>query len=988
MALWLRKVTGRFRFKVLLATICAVSLVSLIGWIGLTYTNQVATEVTVTTDTNLPLLGQAVQASEAMRTLTRAARNLLAACEVADGSHERLFNGTLASQFVVIDQLADFLGQSGFRDNELKVRSAKDELHLAIDNLSALCNTRFVLQSNFSNQRQLALTLIETVGNRIDERVSRLPPSSAVPITETPTEVAAAATSVEQWAMAVHLARLQTQLVHLSDVLAEAHTADVIRGTSKQDVHELALNRLNAEFELLKPLLIRQDDELRHSLADNLERLTAAILGPAGMHDFWRRVRLFDSGTAIQTLMVVRSEIALSATLARIEDQARLDYQQALTLTKAKINEARWVVGALGGLASVVLLVAGLWFASRLIRPVERLTSHVERLRAGEAPGPIAPDPLVTRTDEIGSLAVAFDRLMEELETARHRLEEESQTRIRLQYDRLSAAIESIPQGLCLTDAAGRLLMSNRRFLSLYELDPQQVKPGMAMRDVLELCRNQGANWTEMSEATGTSATTVLPLQPQMLDFRDEKTIVVRVAQTPEGGSVSVHEDITERRQQEARISQLTHHDSLTGLINRTLFREEVSVALDQLDNRRGAVLMYLDLDNFKLVNESLGHPIGDQLLVLVTERLRQCLHESDQIARLGGDEFAILSTRSTRQSAIARTAEAIIHRLESPFSVEGHTLIIGVSIGIALVPIDGTDPDTLLKHADIALFRAKEAGGNSYRFFKPEMDEVIHARRTLELDLRLAIENNELALFYQPQMGLESQTVEGFEALLRWNHKERGYVSPEEFVAVAEETGLINSLGNWVLRQACQDALMWPNDILIAINLSPLQFRNEGLLAEVEEALAWSGINPQRLEFEITESILLDDTDHTLDVLEAMRRLGVKIALDDFGTGYSSFAYFRKFKFDKVKIDRSFISGMTTQSDSRAVVHAICSLCSSLGIETIAEGVESVHEVQVLKREGCTQGQGYLYSAAVPISNTLSFFEEGRDYYEHKRYT
>ncbi len=987
MKLWLRRVSSRFRFKMVAAALCSVVIVSLVGWIGMSYTNRVATVVTRTTDTHIPLLANAVSASNAMRTLTRAARDILTACDRADGSHHSWFEGTLTDEFAAIDALTDFLNQTGRLDYEQKVHSAKQELQLTINNLGSLCDTRESLQIDFETRRQQALATVTELDQLVNSmhwvEASALSSLNGGP---SPVEWPYANDAVMETAL--HLAHISIHLARLQGNLARAHSNQVLQGTSTQSENLDVLATLADELETLRTSFDRLDQADAGRLIETLiVRLTEILAGPRGLHDIWRRVRLFDSGTAVQKMMVSRAEIALADVLRGLELEARSEYDQATVTIRDKILESRWVVGAVAAATSVGLLIAGLLIASRLTRPMENLTRHVEHLRKTDDLGQPMPLGLFARSDEIGALAQSFQQLILELANARLQLQEESRQQIRIQYDRLTAAIESIPQGLCLTDAEGRLLMINSRFLQLYDLTPPRVHKGMQLRELLDLCRKQGAKWMKRPDGDTELTLRDATMGPQMLDFRNERTIVVRVAHTPEGGLVSVHEDITERRQQEEQITHLAHHDTLTGLANRTLFREQLQSAQENLDGEHCAALLCLDLDDFKSVNDSLGHPIGDQLLVQVGERLRLCLNDSDQVARLGGDEFAVLMLEQATPNRVNQLAETLVEHLGAPYRVCGNTIITSVSIGIAVAPRDGDDPDVLLKRADIALFRAKKDGRNTVRYFEPEMDANIQARRSLELDLRKAIEQEALELHYQPEIGLDSGVIEGFEALLRWRHPQRGFVSPEEFVAIAEEIGLIDRLGHWVLRRACQDALQWPENVCIAVNLSPVQFRNDAFLDEVRDALATSGLNPARLELEITEGVLLEDTDRTLFLLETLRDIGVHIAMDDFGTGYSSLGYLRKFRFDKLKIDRSFVSGMSTSADSLAVVHAICGLCASLGIDTIAEGIESGRQARKLRQLGCRQGQGYHYSKAVPLAETLAFIKEGA-FHERKRNT
>jgi diguanylate cyclase (GGDEF)-like protein len=378
--------------------------------------------------------------------------------------------------------------------------------------------------------------------------------------------------------------------------------------------------------------------------------------------------------------------------------------------------------------------------------------------------------------------------------------------------------------------------------------------------------------------------------------------------------------------------------------------------------------VLCLDLDRFKSVNDTLGHPIGDRLLIAAADRLRQCVRDNDIVARLGGDEFAIVQTGSAEPTDATTLAARLIETISTPYELDGHQVVVGLSIGIAVAPNDGLDPDQLLKNADIALYRAKADGRGTYRFFEPEMDARMQARRTLELDLRKASANGEFELFYQPQVDVQTRRINGFEALLRWHHPQRGMVTPSDFIGLAEDTGLIVPLGAWVLQQACTEAATWPRDIKVAVNLSPVQFKSKNLLPVIVSALAKSGLSPGRLELEITESVLLQDSDATLTMLHQMRDLGLKISMDDFGTGYSSLSYLRKFPFDKIKIDQSFIREMSG-NDSLAIVRAVTAMGTSLGIVTTAEGVETFEQFEQLKLEGCNEVQGYLFSPPRPAS-------------------
>ncbi len=438
----------------------------------------------------------------------------------------------------------------------------------------------------------------------------------------------------------------------------------------------------------------------------------------------------------------------------------------------------------------------------------------------------------------------------------------------------------------------------------------------------------------------------------------------------PSGGWVATHEDITERRRAEARIVYLAGHDQLTDLPNRVLLREKLEAVLAKAAQGGSFAVHCLDLDRFKAVNDTLGHSMGDELLKQVAERLRNAVREDNVVARLGGDEFAVVQCELDRPEAASALANRIIEVIGEPYYIDGQRIVIGTSVGVALAPGDGLDPDQLLKNADLALYRAKEDGRGTVRFFERGMDARLQARRLFETELRAALGNGELEVYYQPVFNLAANEISGFEALLRWNHPVRGMVSPVEFIPVAEDTGLIIPIGEWVLRQACAEAAAWPAPLQVAVNLSAVQFKGRNLVGTVMSALAAAGLPPARLELEVTESVLLLESQATRATLHKLRELGVRIAMDDFGTGYSSLSYLRSFPFDKIKIDRSFIRDLSTKPGCTAIVHAIAELARSLGMATTAEGVETEEHLTLLRAEGCTEIQGYLISPPKPAEN------------------
>jgi diguanylate cyclase (GGDEF)-like protein/PAS domain S-box-containing protein len=438
--------------------------------------------------------------------------------------------------------------------------------------------------------------------------------------------------------------------------------------------------------------------------------------------------------------------------------------------------------------------------------------------------------------------------------------------------------------------------------------------------------------------------------------------------------------DITERKHAEARLTFMAQHDALTGLPNRNLLRQHMDDIL--LHTRRGTekvAVLILGLDNFKAVNDTLGHGIGDKLLRDVAKRLRSMLREEDILARLNSDEFAIVQSGLARPEDAVLLARRLLEAIVDPFLLDGHSVVIGATVGIAMAPGDGDESERLLKNADMALSRAKNDARGTFGFFEAEMDARAQKRRKIEIDLRAAIQDDVLRPYYQPLIDLSTGRITGFEALVRWPHPERGMISPAEFIPVAEETGLINGLGGLMLRRVCRDATLWPDDVRVAVNLSPLQFRVGNLLSIVMDALKQSGLPAKRLELEITETLLLEKSSQVLATLHALRALGVRISMDDFGTGYSSLSYLRSFPFDKIKIDQSFVRDLAANRDAQAIVRSIISLGVGLGVTITAEGVETEAELSYLRTEGCHEGQGFLFSGARPNAEIVGLLEAQR---------
>ena len=535
--------------------------------------------------------------------------------------------------------------------------------------------------------------------------------------------------------------------------------------------------------------------------------------------------------------------------------------------------------------------------------------------------------------------------------------------------------IEQLPQGLCMFDQRDCLLVWNHRYRDIWQLPEHLCRVGMPFATII--AASHGA--VMISDEVEPSFDPALA-QRRRRRWRldDQRIIEVTVTRLADGACVALHEDITALHQARQREAYLARHDGLTGLGNRAQLAEQLGTQLARAARGDEFALLLLDLDRFKHINDSLGHACGDALLRQVAQRLRATLREGDTVVRLGGDEFAVLQTGAGLPGTATTLAQRLIEALSLPFELDGHQAHIGCSVGIALAPFDGGTPEALLKSADLALYRAKGAGRGVLRFFEPEMDARLQRRRLLETDLRRAVARGEFALAYQAQVALPGFEVIGVEALVRWDHPTQGWVSPADFIPLAEETGLILPLGLWVLQQACRDAAAWPAQVRVAVNLSPVQFRSRTLVADVMGALAAAGLAPHRLALEITEAVLMHDVDQALQVMQALRELGVRTALDDFGTGYSSLSYLRRFPFDKIKIDRSFVIDLAQGDSAACIIQAISALAGGLGMSTIAEGVETLEQLHAVQAAGCGEVQGYLFSKPRPAAEIATQIAQG----------
>ncbi|WP_165490978.1 EAL domain-containing protein [Lichenihabitans psoromatis] len=540
------------------------------------------------------------------------------------------------------------------------------------------------------------------------------------------------------------------------------------------------------------------------------------------------------------------------------------------------------------------------------------------------------------------------------------------------QNDRFDAALSNSPHGLCMFDEHNRLILCNPAYRKLYNLPEDLLRPGTALQDILayRATINSGPrslqtyfDVTMAAQTRGEAASTRVELQ-------DGRTIRITHNPMPHGGYVASHEDVTAAMGSEARIRYLANHDSLTGLPNRIALRERLEDAMGDVRRGEKLAVLYLDLDAFKTVNDTLGHPVGDRVLIEVTTRLKRCLRDVDFVSRIGGDEFIVLQFGSSTAEQATVLALRLIDAVSNPYDIDGHQIVIGVCIGVAFCPAHGLTSEAVIKNADLALYRAKSGGRNTFRLFEHAMDIPVQLRRQFEIDLRAGIANEAFELYYQPLIEIETGVIKSFEALIRWKHPERGLLSPIDFIPLAEESGLIVPLGEWIIRRACLDAAAWPAEIGVAVNLSPVQFKAGNLLRVVRAALADSGLPPTRLEVEITESVLLVDNEVTAALLHEFHNVGIRIALDDFGTGYSSLSYLRSFPFDKIKIDKSFIRELGERQDCAAIVKAIADLGLALGMVITAEGVETAEQLSLVRRQGCGEAQGYLFNRPRPIAD------------------
>ena len=679
------------------------------------------------------------------------------------------------------------------------------------------------------------------------------------------------------------------------------------------------------------------------------------------------------------------SQRAFDSAIAVLDDLivlSRLKSSEITVQTQAAYALYRRLIAAAALLGTVCAAAAIGWTIIRISVPLQHVSRAMKLLTAGVVGASDIPND--GRKDEIGDLLSAYSGYRES-QIERGRLAEIAA----IEHSRLQAAVSNMPIGLAMFDANSRLIISNDRYAEMYGLPEECLTKGAHLAEILAaILKPSSIPQEERDRIVGEFTQRAYRKEPSFDTYElfDGRTMNITFQPMKEGGWVEVHEDISERRRNQAQIEYMAKHDALTDLPNRVLLSERADEALRLLRRDETLGVLCLDLDRFKNVNDTLGHPAGDALLKMVANRLREMVRETDTVARLGGDEFVVIQAPCSNPEDTIVLAQRIIERIGEAYDIDGREVVIGVSIGISTSPTDGREIEQLLKKGDIALYRAKSDGRGTFRFFEPEMDAWVQSRRILELDMRRALAKGEFRLDYQPIVHLETDTVTSFEALIRWTHSERGEIAPTEFIPIAEEIGLIVPIGDWVLKQACLDAVGWPDGMVVAVNVSPAQFRSPAFLGSVLSALAVSKLPAERLEIEITEGVLMSNYDSTLALLHQLRARGVRVAMDDFGTGYSSLSYLRSFPFDRIKIDSSFIRNIVEDRNSMAIIRATAGLGVSLGMATTAEGVETAEQLKRVREEGCSDVQGFYFSKAIPLADVIPFLAARKKTGQSKR--
>jgi diguanylate cyclase (GGDEF)-like protein len=610
------------------------------------------------------------------------------------------------------------------------------------------------------------------------------------------------------------------------------------------------------------------------------------------------------------------------------------------------LSTSLWVMLGMTGLAAGPL---GYMFLRQMLMRLEGIGTALNRLARNDTSVEI---PDVDTKDEFGQLARSVSVFKaKSIELLNKKADFE---RLNLQLD---TAINHMPLGLSMFDGNERLLVCNRRYAEMHDLPGELTRPGTVHCALWDQRVRNGAQHSRSRDALIASADS----HSMQIEYAGGRTIAVSRQPMRGGGWVSLHEDITERRRREETTARLARHDALTSLANRVLFHEQLEQSLLSLVSGQGFAVLCLDLDRFKEVNDTLGHPVGDALLKQVSERLLGCVRHGDLVARLGGDEFAIIQAGVRDPARTETLADRIIETVSAPYDVDGHRVTIGTSIGMTLAPRDGAEADELLRNADLALYRSKSEGRGRHAFFRREMSDAVESKRSLEADLRRALGDDDLTVSYQPVVNLANDEVAGANAVAGWHHPGQGFIDARQLAEIAEEAGVVTELGDWVLRQACEHAMRWPRSVKVSVSVSPLQFSRRSIIESVLQALAQSGLPPGRLELQVPEIALLHENRGTLAMLHQLRQVGVNIALEDFGVGYASLVSLRAFPFDAVKLDKGLIVEAERKDQSRAVLEAVISLCNSLGMVTVANGIDTFEQLAQLRRWRCAQAQGHL---------------------------
>ncbi len=953
-----RKVLGAFAGLVVMVMVC--------GAAGLLFFERIAASVSTLSAVSSPLL---VEAMTLQRNADRMRSVLFENGDFSDSSDEQLS---------ALDRLDD----EGQRHTSRLKRLAE----------------RAGLISQFGAVEQLQDDFVATLRQLVKARARKAKAETGVLEVYSSVHAAISAAVEQALRLAPELprdnapaqaGRSVNNLVHR---IAASHdlTAAAFSMTSELDLDRLenAIDDFHsaaaAEIAALKTALAAPADQAELAEVETaLTSLNAGLVGPDGLLNRKREALTAEAVFTARSKKLNEIETRYTEVLAGVATAVRRQNELSEARTGQAIVQGRIAVIAIVAMAVLLAAAAAIFLILSISQPLRRLTAHLRDLRKSGDLVPISYKPLLASADELGELSRMFNGMILELAEARQALIARSEAEISRQVERLEAAVANMSQGLCMFDADHHLIIANARYAEIYSILPEQVHPGMSLREIVELRLAYGGYHGDAGTYISRRVAVSRENKPAQYVAELHSGRIVQIVRQPlkNGGWVATHEDITERRLIEAKIAHMAHHDVLTNLPNRVLFREKIEEGFARVSRGEMMAVFCLDLDHFKTVNDTLGHSMGDAVLREVTSRLLGCIREVDTVARLGGDEFAIIQVAVEDTQDASALAQRIVDTLAAPLVIEAHQVPIGTSLGIAIAPNDGMEPDELLQKADFALYRAKAAGRGNFRFFEPEMDKEMRRRRTLEFDLHAALSAGQFELYYQPLVNLKSGQISAFEALLRWRHPERGLLGPDEFIPLAEETGLIVPIGEWVVHEACREATKWPKNVNVAVNLSPAQFRSRNLVQTIALALSNSGLRPGRLDLEITESVLLHDNQTALAMLRQIKALGVQISMDDFGTGYSSLSYLRSFPFDKIKIDRSFIRDLTKSDDCVAIVRAVTSLGSSLGMATIAEGVETSEQLERLRLEGCGEIQGFLISPPRSAADLAPLLEDLRNH-------